>query len=354
MPVTDRILEILAGRLLMIGFEGTEVSGDTRYLLKELSPGGIILFRRNTGQGPAAIARLIEECQDISLAGIGQPLLAAIDQEGGPVTRLGPPFTVLPSQQDMARTLSRAEVRDLAARSGLELAAVGLNLNLSPVLDLAIDPEARYMVERSFGPDPLLAAELGAAWMEGHDDHQVLTCAKHFPGIGDVALDPHQDLPVVPYDADRLRSREWTPFAHVIRRGMAAVMTAHVLVPDLDPDLPGTFSPSILTGHLREELGFEGLILTDDLEMGAVVRHQDIGPAAVQAVIAGADLLLVCHRPDRMFEARDALVKAVESGRIHPARLKVSAARLDRALSRCFAPDPNRRRTLFWEKQGPS
>jgi beta-N-acetylhexosaminidase len=351
--MTDRSFLDVTGRLLMIGLEGTEVSAAARRLLDELAPGGIILFRRNTGQGPAQLANFIEECQEAAVKRTGRPLLVAIDQEGGPVTRLDPPFSVLPGQQEMARTLSREQVRALAAQSGLELAAVGINLNLSPVLDLATDPAARFMAERSFGPDESLAAELGAAWMEGHADHRVLTCAKHFPGIGDVTLDPHQDLPVVSYDLDRLRSREWVPFAHVIRQGMAAVMTAHVVFPALDPDCPGTFSPRILTGRLRRELGFGGLILTDDLEMGAVVRHQHLGSAAVQAVLAGADLLLVCHRPDRMFEVREALCRAAETGRIPRERLEASAARLDQALGRCFPLQAARRQTPFWEKGNP-
>lgn len=351
--MTDRGLMDLAGRLLMIGLEGTEVSAPARRLLDELAPGGVILFRRNTGQGPARIARFIEECQEAAVKRTGRPLLVAIDQEGGSVTRLDPPFTAMPGQQEMARTLSRGQVRALAARSGLELAAVGINLNLSPVLDLVTDPAARFMAERSFGSDEALAAELGAAWMEGHADHRVLTCAKHFPGIGDVTLDPHQDLPVVSYDEDRFRLKEWVPFARVIRQGMAAVMASHVLVPALDPDQPGTFSPRILTGRLRKELGFGGLILTDDLEMGAVVKHQHIGPAALQAALAGADLLLVCHRPDRMFEVREALCQAVEAGRIPRERLEASAARLDQALGRCFPPHASRQQTPFWEKGSP-
>lgn len=338
--MTDPALIDLVGRMLMVGFEGQTLTPALRDLLLEVRPGGIILFERNVSGGPEQIAGLIRAAQDLALAAFGRRLLVAVDQEGGPVRRLGPPFTLLPSQREMARNMTPDQVRALAARSGRELAGTGFNLNLAPVLDLQTDPQARYMAERSFGSDPDLAARLGLAVIQGHAGQGVLTCAKHFPGLGDVRLDPHQDLPTVHHGPERLRSVEMVPFARAVARGLNAVMTAHVRFPRLDPDWPATLSSRLLTEVLRGEMGFTGLILSDDLEMGAVVKNYGLGPAAVQSFRAGCDLLLVCHRPDRITEVREALLQAVRTGEVAPLRVEQSAARLEAALTKCPRPDP--------------
>jgi beta-N-acetylhexosaminidase len=259
--------------------------------------------------------------------------LVAIDQEGGTVHRLEPPFTQLPGQREMIETLSVEQVRQLGRTSGRELSDVGINFNLAPVLDLWTDPQADYMADRSFGADPNRAAELGLALIDGHAEYGVLTCAKHFPGIGDTRLDPHEDLPVVPHPAHRLQSVEMKPFVRAINAGVPAVMTSHVIYPGLDPHQPATFSNRIQTYYLRQIYGFTGLILTDDLEMGAIVKNFQVGPAAVKAVSAGADMVLVCRRAELIRETRTALIRAVNTGDLAPARLEASSARSDAALS---------------------
>jgi len=340
------ILELI-GCTMMIGLNGEDLSREIRELLLEIRPGGIILFKRNTGGGPAQIARLINSCQNIAHNEFGRPLLVAIDQEGGPVRRLDPPFSQLPSQRTMAEKLNRDEIQALGNKSGRELVSVGINLNLTPVLDLHTDPQATFMSERSFGPDPNVAASLGAALIEGHAEYGVLTCAKHFPGIGDVHLDPHHDLPTVSHSDDRLREVEILPFKTAIENGVAAVMTSHVNFPALDPDWPGTFSQKILNDLLRNELGFTGLVLTDDLEMGAVVKHYQIGPAAVRSVIAGSDMVLVCHRIDRIREAREALLEALSTGQISKQRLESISKRLEKLHKILPKPSPGQWEELF-------
>jgi beta-N-acetylhexosaminidase len=322
------------GRLLMIGFEGEVLSPDVRDLLLEIRPGGIILFRRNVRGGPRQVARLVRECRDLARKEFGRNLFVAIDQEGGPVHRLEAPFSVLPSQRDMARTLSENEVRDLGRISGRELAAAGINVNLAPVMDLSVDAQAIFMAERSFGSDPEKTAAYGQALIDGHGDYNVLTCVKHFPGIGDTRLDPHEELPTVDHSLERLRRLEWYPFKAAIDKGVAAVMTSHVNFPELDPEQPVTFSKKIITGHLRDELGFNGLILTDDLEMGAVVKNYHLGPAAVSSFLAGADLLLVCRQADLIRAAFQGLVGAVEQGEITWDRIHESLLRHEAALAR--------------------
>lgn len=344
--MTVHEIENRVGRLLMIGLEGQELTPEARSLMLDVRPGGIILFKRNVEGGPEQVAGLVRACQDLALAEFGRPLLVAIDQEGGPVRRLSPPFSVLPSQREMAETLTAEDIRCLGVRSGRELAAVGVNFNLTPVLDLNIDRDACFMAQRSFGPDPDLAATLGLALMDGHAEQGVLTCAKHFPGIGDTRLDPHEELPTVGHPIERLRRLELIPFVRAISRGLAAVMTSHVIFPALDPDRPATFSSIIQTSLLRKELGFEGLLLTDDLEMGAIVRHGRVGSAAVKAVEAGADLALICHRADRIIEARDELARAVRAGLIPTRRLDATSARLDAALAKLTRPEPDAWRTV--------
>ncbi|MFH1091530.1 MAG: beta-N-acetylhexosaminidase [Pseudomonadota bacterium] len=327
--MSESSLESLAGSRLMVGFEESEFTPGLARFLRQVRPAGIILFRRNVEGGPAQTARLVQACQNLALSEFDRPMLVAIDQEGGTVQRLPPPFTQLPSQRLMAETMGPEEVRALAGQSGRELSAVGLNLNLAPVLDIVTDPQASFMADRSFGADPEKAAELGLAVIAGHAEYDVLTCAKHFPGSGDTRIDPHQDLPVVEHSADRMRQMELIPFKRAIESGLAAVMSTHIRYPGLDPDQPATFSRKILTGLLREELGFSGLILTDDLEMGAVVKHYGLGEAAVLAVAAGCDLLLVCRRSDYVFEAREALLSAVRKGEVGQTVLAGTSLKLE-------------------------
>ena len=331
--MTDAGLRDLVGRMLMIGLPGETMDQEVQDLLLDVRPGGLILFKRNVGGGPGQVRELLGHCRELAASEFGRRFLTAIDQEGGTVRRLGPPFAQLPSQREMAK-MPRDRVHQLGETSGRELAAVGLNLNLTPVLDLAVDPEAVFMADRSFGPDPDLASQMALALISGHAEYGVLTCGKHFPGIGDTRLDPHEELPTVNHGAERLKTLELTPFIRAFEHGLAAVMTAHVNFPALDQDWPGTFSHKILTRLLRHELAFDGLILSDDLEMGAVVKHYAMGPAAVRAVLAGCDLLLVCQKPELIRQARDGLLEAVRSKDLPVSRLEESAARLEAALSR--------------------
>ncbi|MBU2550179.1 MAG: beta-N-acetylhexosaminidase [Proteobacteria bacterium] len=345
--MTDHSLADQIGQFFMVGFEGEVFNASIRDLILTVRPSGIILFKRNVKDGPGPTARLIRACQDLSRSVLGRPLLVAIDQEGGPVQRLEAPFRRLPSQREMSEAMDPSGVRELARASGRELAAVGINLNLTPVLDLATESDAEFMNERSFGPDPDRAAELGLALIEGYNDRGVLTCGKHFPGIGDVRNDPHHDLAVVGHPADRLKTVEAMPFIRAIRDGLPAVMTSHVVFPALDPDRPATFSPAIQTDYLRRELGFDGLVLTDDMEMGAMVKHYAMGRAAVDAVRAGSDLVLICHRMDRAVEARRALIEAARKAEISTRRLEETSERLERARARLEEPAADAWAELF-------
>jgi beta-N-acetylhexosaminidase len=219
-----------------------------------------------------------------------------------------------------------------------ELRAVGVNMNMAPVLDVNSNPDNPVIGDRAFGTTPDVVCELGPATAEGLQDNEVVACGKHFPGHGDTSTDSHKELPVVEASRDRLEAVEFPPFRRAIQRGVASIMTAHVLYHVLDPELPATLSPAIITDFLRRELQYDGVVLTDDLEMLAIIDHYGIEDASVRAVLAGCDVLLICKDRDREVAAFEAVEKAVESGAISAERLDVSVARISKLKERFVAP----------------
>jgi beta-N-acetylhexosaminidase len=312
------------GQLFMIGFDGTSVSAELADFIREHRPGGVILFARNLEQ-TAQIVQLINELQRLSPE---QPLLVAIDQEGGRVSRLPAGFTVFPSCAALGQCESPDLVYRAAAVTAAELRAVGINMNMAPVLDVDTNPRNPIIGDRAFGTDPERVGELGRAAFTGLQDCGVIACGKHFPGHGDTSADSHVELPSVTAPVERLEQTELRPFRHAITHGVATIMTAHVMYPALDPTFPATLSSTILTGLLRRKLGFAGVVVTDDLEMRAILDHYGIEEAAVRAVHAGADLLLICKDPDRIRLAMKAMRQAVERGTVSPERLDASIRRI--------------------------
>jgi beta-N-acetylhexosaminidase len=322
------------GQLFMLGFMGTDVTPELAALLKEYRPGGLILFARNL-QTPEQIIALTNKAQ----AAAGPlPLLIAIDQEGGRVSRLPAGFTIFPP----CAMLGRCGSADLAYRAArvtaAELRAVGVNMNMAPVLDVDSNPANPIIGDRAFGKTAEEVSRLGQAVIAGLQDSQVVACGKHFPGHGDTIADSHLELPVVNVPLERLQAVEIPPFRHAIQHGVASVMTAHVLYPALDPDLPATISRTILTGLLRQQLGFNGLVLTDDLEMRAIIDHYGIADASVRAFMAGADVLLICKDQDREVAAMEAMEAAVNDGTIPYARLDASLGRIRQLKERFLRP----------------
>ena len=302
--------------LVCIGFDGEE---PTPFLEEALHAGvsAVILFSRNVGTPEATWTT----CNRIREAA-GRPILIAVDQEGGSSRRLVDGFTPVPSMRALAGAGEEA-VREAAITTARELRSVGFGLDLAPVVD--VDTNARNPVigERSFSGDPVVVARMASLWVESMQRHGVAACAKHFPGHGDTSEDSHRELPRLPHDLDRLRMVELPPFSAAIEAGVAAIMTAHVLFEAIDPTVPATLSPNVLQGMLREELGFEGVVVSDDLEMEAIAGRMDIGRAAVEAVEAGVDLLLCCHREDRQRRVLEALASSLD-----PARAERAAARV--------------------------
>ena len=312
------------GQMLLFGWK-TAAQADA--LVTEFAAGGVVLMGRNIGT-PAETAASIAHLQALARQNSLPPLFVAVDQEGGRVQRLGPPrYPRRPSQREVGASADPADARTAAREIGTALKSLGFNWDFAPVLDIDSNPQNPVIGDRAYSSDPQTAAALGIAGIAGfQEDAGILACGKHFPGHGDTDTDSHFALPTIRRSRAALDAVELIPFRAAISSGVAALMTAHILFPTLDPHLPATLSPTILTGLLREELGFGGLIITDDLEMKGVAAHWGAPEAAVLAVLAGADLLLCCHEWETQRAIQAALLSAVETGRVTEARLDQSIA----------------------------
>jgi beta-N-acetylhexosaminidase len=338
--VVSRDLDRQIARLFCVGFAERRVDPSLCELL-ELGVGGVVLFSRNVGE-PGEVASLVGELRRRA----GRPLLRAVDQEGGRVARLREGFTQLPSMRALGE-VNDADLAEAVGRVlGRELAAVGLNFNLAPVLDLATNGDSTVIADRSLGTDPGLVARLGARLVRGIQSAGVAACGKHFPGHGDTPLDSHHDLPFLKVDRATLDARELPPFVAAIEAGVAALMPGHLVVEAVDPTRPATMSRPLIDGLLRRRLGFDGLVVSDDLEMEAITKHNSVAECTIEAVNAGVDLLIVAHRHELVHESIAAIREAVQRGRIDLERILDAGRRIERvAASRDPAIDLDR-----WER----
>jgi beta-N-acetylhexosaminidase len=312
-----------------------------RSLAREFQLGGVTLFKRNI-EAPEQVAELNHDLQSLSSE---LPLWVAVDQEGGRVARLRAPFTEWPPMATLGRSGDEKLAYRFAAALAEELKVVGVTLDYAPVLDIHTNPQNPVIGDRALGEDAETVARLGAAVIRGLQKNGVAACGKHFPGHGDTSVDSHLALPVVEHPPDRIRRVECVPFREAIRNDVAFMMTAHILVPALDEQKPATLSSTIVQRMLRDELGFEGVILSDDLEMKALADSYTVPEAAVQAIAAGCDSVLVCRHlsSERSQDAEvqaavlEALVHAVEDGRIPYQRAEDALSRNRRAKERFLA-----------------
>ncbi len=321
--------ERLAASVVIFGFEGTRVSEGVSDLIR-LGAAGVILMRRNVTL-PAETFALNADLR----ARANRPFLVTVDQEGGRVARLREGFTPLPSLRRIGESKDPENARQMGRILGRECHAVGFDLDFAPVVDVDSNPRNPVIAERSFGSDPLECARFGAAMIGGLQE-TIAACAKHFPGHGDTHQDSHLDLPRIHHSLSRLRAIELPPFRAAVAAGVATVMTAHVVIEALDPDLPATLSPRTLPA-LREEVGFKAVMISDDLEMAAIADRFSMSEAASRAVGAGCDLLLVCHRADRQLEAIEGLCRWAEESTSNLERLRQASERV-RRLAEGSAP----------------
>ncbi len=312
---------------LVVGLPGPEAGPDELALVAEQGLGGVILFARNV-ESPAQVWRLNYDLRRAAANAERPPLWVMVDQEGGSVARLKAPFTDGP---DLAALGEAGEEALYAhgARLGREMLAAGFNWDLAPVLDVHAIPEG-IMARRSLGPDPERVGRLGAAFIRGMQEAGCLACAKHFPGLGRTTADTHKVLPTVNLSRSELEAVELPPFRAAAQAGVAGVMICHAVYPALDPARPASLSAPVIQGVLRGELGYQGLVISDDLEMGAVVGHLAPDEAAVEAYLAGGDVLLMCHRPELALSALERLTDLVMAGEVDPALVAEKARRIVR------------------------
>jgi beta-N-acetylhexosaminidase len=319
------------GQLLIGSLPGVIITPEIRSLAREFSLGGVTLFARNIEE-PGQVAELSRDVQSLAAE---QPLWVGVDQEGGRVARLRAPFTEWPPMAVLGRSGNATLATHIAEALAAELVAVGITLDYAPVLDIHTNPNNPVIGDRALAEDAQKVAELGAAIVRGLQESGIAACGKHFPGHGDTSVDSHLELPLVEHPPDRIRRVECVPFRAAIAADVAFIMTAHVLVPSFDEEKPATLSPRMVRALLREELGFEGVILSDDLEMTAIAATYAIPDAAVEAIAAGCDALLVCSGSvDTQAAVLEALVHAVEQGLIPFKRLEDALKRTRRAKER--------------------
>jgi beta-N-acetylhexosaminidase len=331
------------GQLLIGSFHGVSLPPEWRALAREFDLGGAILFSRNV-EAPEQVAEL---AGDIEALGREMPAWVSVDQEGGRVARLKEPFTRWPPMAVLGRAGSDALAERFARALARELVAVGITLDYAPVLDIHTNPNNPVIGDRALAERADEVARLGRVIIRTLQNEGVAACGKHFPGHGDTSTDSHLELPLVEHPPDRLRAVEFEPFRAAIRERVAFIMTAHVLVPALDEERPASLSPAIVQRLLREELAYDGVILSDDLEMKAISARQPVPEAAVQAVQAGCDAILICSGDiDLQAKTLETLVRAVESGSIPRKRFDAALQRLRQAKERFLAvqrPKPSAR-----------
>jgi beta-N-acetylhexosaminidase len=321
------------GQLLFAGFEGQQVPVELRSLAREFGLGGVVLFARNLGE-PEQVAELSYDAARL-LPQLPLPVWVSVDQEGGRVARLKAPFTEWPAMATLGRSGDVRLAERFARALASELSAVGITLDYAPVLDIHTNPKNPVIGDRALSEKSDEVARLGAAIVMALQAEGVAACGKHFPGHGDTQADSHLELPLVEHPLERLRGVELVPFRAAIAAGVATMMTAHVFMPALDPERPATLSRRIVFDLLRDELNFEGVILSDDLEMKAIALTYTVPSAAVLAIGAGCDGILICSGDHgTQSAALEALIYAVESGDLPFARVDDALARHRRAKER--------------------
>ncbi|MGX2961708.1 beta-N-acetylhexosaminidase [Peribacillus sp. JNUCC 23] len=318
-------LEEKVGQLMMVGFYGTEKSDQIKELIEERNIGGVIYFDRNMSS-PDQVARLSNSLQQSTENSSTQiPLMLAVDQEGGDILRMREQVSPIPSQQKLGKYASAEEVYNVAKLNGTELAAMGIHINFSPVLDLSSTDS------RSLGKDPEKVYQYGRKAIEGLNDSSVTGALKHFPGHGRSGIDPHVETSSVEADQLDLENSDIYPFKQIIHNidnQNFFVMVTHIKYPAYDKAKPASLSKPIIEELLRKKLGYEGIVITDDLEMGAVNKYYSYKDMGKEAILAGVDILLVCHEYQHQLDVYNGIIEAVKKGEIPMERIDQAATRV--------------------------
>ena len=311
------------GQLLMIGIHGKTLNDDAKFMLNEYRVGGIILFDRNM-ESKDQVKSLITDINKTGKSAGLTPLFIGIDQEGGAVARMEDQLIKVPPAEELGKEPIEQAV-SLAKQSGTELKDLGFNINFAPVADLGLT------YGRSFSTNPDEVVRYASAVGKAYDEAGLWYSYKHFPGIGKTDVDLHADTSVVPVSKETLLNEDTKVFVNLIKQSKPntyAIMVSHAMYPQIDADHPSSLSKAIITDWLRKDMGYNGVVVTDDMDMGALAKHYTFGDMAVQSILAGSDILLVCHEYEHMQEAYNGLMKAVKDGRISKERLDESVKRI--------------------------
>ena len=311
------------GQLLMIGIHGKTLNDDAKFMLNEYRVGGIILFDRNM-ESKDQVKSLITDINKTGKSAGLTPLFIGIDQEGGAVARMEDQLIKVPPAEELGKEPIE-QVVSLAKQSGTELKDLGFNINFAPVADLGLT------YGRSFSTNPDDVVRYASAVGKAYDEAGLWYSYKHFPGIGKTDVDLHADTSVVPVSKETLLNEDTKVFVNLIKQSKPntyAIMVSHAMYPQIDADHPSSLSKAIITDWLRKDMGYNGVVVTDDMDMGALAKHYTFGDMAVQSILAGSDILLVCHEYEHMQEAYNGLMKAVKEGRISKERLDESVKRI--------------------------
>ena len=319
--------EQLTGQRLMAGFDGTKLNNDLMFLVDTLKIGGIILFSRNLAN-PDQIKNLCRSLQEYAIKCGQPPLFISIDQEGGQVARLKKPFTQFPGNPYIK---SEEDARYFAEITASELKNVGINMNMAPVLDVAFEGTKSIMKKRSFGYDPELVSKLGVKVIEHLQQSGIMAVAKHFPGIGRTVLDSHIEMPALDVDLKILKSSDLLPFTEAIKHDVAGIMLSHILYNKIDNKWPASLSTKIAKDLLRGSMDFNGIIMTDDLDMGAIISSYDIKTVIKQILSADIDIALICHKRPNIEIAYEKILKELKDSKDIKDRAKKSVWRILKA-----------------------
>ncbi|MEH7179193.1 beta-N-acetylhexosaminidase [Neobacillus vireti] len=325
--IESMTMEEKVGQMLMFGLEEDHLTDKTIKFIQDHHIGGMILFRENINNANQLV-QLTNQIKEINSETSKLPIFISVDEEGGLVSRMPPEIKNLPKSAVIGNVNSKKIADQVGVAIGERVGAFGFNMTMAPVLDINSNPNNPVIGERSFGNNEKVVTEMGLAEMKGIQGKNVIPVIKHFPGHGDTDVDSHKGLPVIEHDLDRLTSLEFIPFQKAIEQDADMVMAAHILLPKIDQNYPSSLSREVITGLLKEQIKFKGVVITDDLTMGAILKNYEIGDAAVKAIQAGNDIVLVCHGYENQEKVLRAVLNAVQNGDISEKQINDSVYRI--------------------------
>lgn len=329
-PIIEQIKKMTIdekiGQMILVGIEGYDLNENTKSLVQKSKVGGVILFANNV-QETNQLLKLLNALKSENLQN-KIPLFLSVDEEGGRVTRMPAEFEKFPTNKAIGKINDETLSYKIGGAIAYEIGSLGFNMDFAPVLDVNSNPNNPVIGNRSFGSNVSIVSNLGIQTMKGIQSQNIIPVVKHFPGHGDTSVDSHMGLPSVNNDLKRLESFELKPFAEAIKNNADAVMIAHILLPKIDNENPSSMSKIIITDILRGNLNFKGVIITDDMTMGAITKNYDISEAAIKSVKAGTDIVLVCHGYDNEIAVINALKNSVSKGELSQKRIDESVYRI--------------------------